>query len=287
MASVEVLGKRSHYQDNVEDEIASPTKRIQHYSNAKFGYDVPKKDMQDEQLAISSGSLRVEGLEPQIPVPRPFPFANNTGPTLPFLFDRYRSPQHMNIDIEDLVSYDEEKQVSHLRKELEQDCSERRVFRIRQTVVDSHSLVIHVKGLSRDNGARGGWAVYFGPRSQYNARGVLSRAVGDPPITSVRAEAEALGHALDMVSSINEIPQFGGIRWIVIASDSSPLINPMVGAPISKYTTIELGMLMELRAILERVRSQAVCGNGAYVRFWHVSRRENGEARKLVEDVIS
>jgi len=87
------------------------------------------------------------------------------------------------VPLEQLVVFDTEKHVSHLRM---------RVVARPSPVTNTRSLVVHIDGACRGNGtptARPSYGVFFGEGSPYNTYGLLPSNL---PQTSTRAEIEAL-----------------------------------------------------------------------------------------------
>ncbi|KAI1381304.1 hypothetical protein F4677DRAFT_402645 [Hypoxylon crocopeplum] len=219
------------------------------------------------------------GEEARLPLPGLYPLFNTRGAycTLPLLFD----PARTHYIYSETLFYDKASQTSHLWSPQDPGVS-------RAQAVDRGSLVICVKGLCRSEHTAA-WAVYFGPGSELNECGVLHRADGDPPLNGMRAEAEALCRALHIISSAGrESPLLCDVIWVAITTDSSYIVSAMVEPkkPTNEYPLIEHTILSELRARVEDIESHAHNGNGVHVRFWHVSRKESGEARKLVGEAL-
>ncbi|KAK1978680.1 hypothetical protein LZ30DRAFT_751970 [Colletotrichum cereale] len=200
------------------------------------------------------------------------------------LFEHRASDAHRMVPRSELVVYDPEKQVSGLRMYS---------WSRKGLVPDPGSLVVHIAGACRDTGtpsARGSWAVYFGPGSRHNRRGLLAPAL---PQTPARAEIEALARALD---AIREVAGGGGppTTTVKIATGSEYLANAMslwIGDWIENEGTDARGRgvphFETLRELHERLDDMTYGDDGGLdVMFWPVPHEENQEAEELANEAF-
>ncbi|KAL8339666.1 hypothetical protein RB601_005995 [Gaeumannomyces tritici] len=143
-------------------------------------------------------------------------------------FDPRRSKLHHDVPLEELVQYDEQRQVARLAM---------RHPRTGAIEVDESTVVVAIDAACRDTGrssARAAWAVCFGPAScRRNECGVLPlRAISSllksarpVPQTVPRAEIEALARALQAVANLTR-GDFA-VREVIVRSHSEFLVRAM------------------------------------------------------------
>ncbi|KAF1810432.1 ribonuclease H-like protein, partial [Eremomyces bilateralis CBS 781.70] len=88
---------------------------------------------------------------------------------------------------------------------------------------DKPSIVVHIDGACRNNGklgAQAAYGIYFGPGSSYNTCDVIPPTI---PLTSSRAEIEALVQARELVSDIAKADP--SIDRVIFVSDSDYLVK--------------------------------------------------------------
>ncbi|TKW55779.1 Ribonuclease H1 [Colletotrichum tanaceti] len=201
------------------------------------------------------------------------------------LFDHRASDPHRLVPRSELVVYDPRKQVFGLQMYS---------WQRKGIVPDPGSLVVYIDGACRDTGtpaARGSWAVYFGPGSPYNRRGLLAP---DLPQTGARAEIEALARALDALDDVARRHPAGALLRVKIATGSEYLANAMSlwigdwienegadarGRPVAHFAA--------LRALHERLDDMTYGRDGGLdLMFWPIPREENGEANRLANQAF-
>ncbi|KAL8399720.1 hypothetical protein RB594_000211 [Gaeumannomyces avenae] len=135
-------------------------------------------------------------------------------------FDPRRSKLHHDVPLEELVQYDEKRQVARLAM---------RHPRTGAIEVDESTVVVAI-----DAGCRAAWAVCFGPAScRRNECGALplkdisssSKSARPVPQTAPRAEIEALARALQAVADLTR-GDFA-VREVIVRSHSEFLVRAM------------------------------------------------------------
>ncbi|KAL8372293.1 hypothetical protein RB595_001874 [Gaeumannomyces hyphopodioides] len=210
-------------------------------------------------------------------------------------FDPRRSKLHHDVPPEELVQYDEQRQVARLAM---------RHPRTGAIEVDESTVVVAIDAACRDAGrpaARAAWAVCFGPGSCRNECGALplKNGSGRPvPQTAPRAEIEALARALHTVADLTR-GDFA-VREVIVRSHSEFLVRAMsewIEEWIENRGRRECGgrvpnfeALSDVSELVDDVE-YGVGGDGGHdddsggleVLFWHVRRDGIFSADWLVE----
>ncbi|KAI2617497.1 hypothetical protein GGR54DRAFT_641145 [Hypoxylon sp. NC1633] len=251
--------------------------------NLEVGADQLDTDI--NPLPVDSGlSRHEEWNKPQAPVLTPHYTGNTEKPCrrVHLLWDRVRSEAHIKKISERVIFYDKVNNTSHIWKMVGKP------FRFPLFDVDRDHIVVYIKGLCHDNN-KAAWSVNFGPGSKYNRDGILRRVSDNQPMTPMAAEAEALYQALELVFWTSWTANiFNSISYVLIASDASYLVSAAIEPkdPVAEHPLIDPVMLTKLQRMIETIDSRARSGNGVFLRFWHVSRKENMEARRIAEDAL-
>ena len=154
------------------------------------------------------------------------------------------------------------------------------------------SVVISVDGASRGNKradptSRASWGVYWGPGCTSNACGTLS--IGEPQ-TSIRAELQAVRHALLGINMRRVQGDLHGWRQIIIKLDSD-YVKKTFDKYIWKWERNAWrksdGKKPEHLELIQDIYHM-ICDieeNGA-VRFWRVDREWNADADALANQAL-
>ncbi|KAK7726418.1 hypothetical protein SLS57_003505 [Botryosphaeria dothidea] len=200
------------------------------------------------------------------------------------LFVPMLDPCTMKIPRNQLITYNEEKQVSQLQ-----------MTTMRQPVPfpDASTVVIRIDGACRGNGtphARASYGIYAGPNSRHNTNGLVHPSA---PQTSTRAEIEALSHALDTIHDITKADF--KLSRIKVATDSSFLVNAMStwiegwiengGYNAEGKRVAHFNKLNELHERLDEMEYGD--DGGIEIQFWHIPREMNREADALANATFS
>ncbi|KAK2030036.1 ribonuclease H-like protein [Colletotrichum zoysiae] len=199
------------------------------------------------------------------------------------LFEHHTSDAHRMVPRSKLVVYDPQKQVFGLRMYS---------WSNKGLAPDPGSLVVYIDGACRDAGtpsARGSFAVYFGPGSRHNRRGLLAPAL---PQTCARAEIEALAQALSALREVTARDR--SLTNIKIATGSEYLANAMslwIGDWIENEGTNARGHRVAhfetLRELHEQLDDMTYGDDGGLeVMFWSIPRGENQEAERLANEAF-
>ncbi|TKX19831.1 RNase H-like protein 2 [Elsinoe australis] len=155
---------------------------------------------------------------------------------------------------------------------------------------DRGSMMVFIDGACRWNGqphAMASYGVYFGPGSKYNQKGLFPRHI---PQTGVRAEIEALAHALGRIS--DRVTYDRTIQLIIIACDCEFVVQAMCrlmdewiedggvnswGNPVADFDRLK--ELYQLMKDIEKNQS-------VNVRFWQIPREQNDGADQLANEAL-
>ncbi|OTA52594.1 hypothetical protein K449DRAFT_402476 [Hypoxylon sp. EC38] len=197
------------------------------------------------------------------------------------LFDPDKTPMYASVPKQDLIYYDESRQISQL-------CRAREIFN--DIKVNQYTLVIHIFGDSRNaetSAESTAWAVFFGEDdegkpSKWNRK---DRVCQD----EWGATVEALTQAIDCAEEI--IHTYPEIKDVRIASESRELVDIMT---VKIWDWVEMH---NLESEVDPVREFATLAmthfslekwleKGPNVKFWHIPAERNEGARAMVNSLL-
>ncbi|KAI1410567.1 hypothetical protein F5Y13DRAFT_202042 [Hypoxylon sp. FL1857] len=194
------------------------------------------------------------------------------------LFDPDKALMYASIPKKDLVVYDKDREISHLRRT-------RPIFNDIKT--NESTLVVQIAGSCHDEGgdsAQAGWQVFFGrdhtASSKWNSRGPLNRAMKQ---TAWSALVEALRYAMDDIEQMIAVhPKIKDIR---IASVSSELVDIMT-VKIWDWTKHDapeddpVPCFLRIKAVHNKIES--LVSDGYDVKFWQIPQDTNNDDWRMV-----
>ncbi|KAI1378414.1 hypothetical protein F4677DRAFT_394276 [Hypoxylon crocopeplum] len=196
------------------------------------------------------------------------------------LFVPSLSPLHRTIQIPELLVYNQQEQIVHLRRHNPQT-------RVLET--DRSSLVVHIGSVRRyrhRKPSRASWCMYFGPGSDWNECRQLQQPFEQ---TRIRGVIEALYLAFSTVSSITcAHPELTNVR---IACDSWYLVNVVAFRGwgwIDEHTWNSSRVYSPHNSRLASINTLFInfdC-RGINVKMWFITREQNRNAHRLAYQAL-